>query len=613
MGSASYGYDYFCGANVYLSINGEPCLEVAGISYQMQDSTAPIYGYSSRIFDAVAIGQKIIKGNIVLNFVQPHYLAKLVTLTQKIDTMKSENVETRKELAQNLTGERTRILAEKEQVLRDREKLVEEINQDKLNLADMLEQLGADGENPQKLISLFEKQMREMDKYLEVIEKERKFQTRGGEDTRATEASNDYIMDPAKFYMLGLGHQIYTGPGGLRFAIEEVEGVKEIATTRDFDWTETVEQVPSSIFEEKPPELNTTLHYELMSVEKRREMFGYATLQEAERDREKRIEAYKWALQNMGGATFLNKGREFTTVEKMQLEKGTLHTDGLTAVGWMKPGNVEAYLKESPLFSVVGQNLGVGANGAIMYGDLDPNWRDRNMVYVTVNENMRNLEINSSMQDPYTFREDRLGSFYGTMNELNGYAQKKQYIAAYKALQDRKKIDDPTLMAMDAQEKEYNQQLQSVENMLADAKSGKAIESKKYDIDDPLKSLGDRTNSLRTAGRIEGLMNDFKEQVKKGQLDPRDMENMVSRIESDLASYYASKDSEAGDLSGPDAIVTDIGLLGPFSIDINFAKEYTIRILDAFFTSRGSMIQIDESAIVEEYTFFARDIIGVRQ
>ena len=62
-----------------------------------------------------------------------------------------------------------------------------------------------------------------------------------------------------------------------------------------------------------------------------------------------------------------------------------------------------------------------------------------------------------------------------------------------------------------------------------------------------------------------------------------------------------------------DPITTDIGLLGPFNIDIHFAKSYTIRIIDAFFTSRGSMIQIDESAIVEEYSFFARDIQSVDQ
>ena len=71
MSNASFGYDYFCGANVYIKVNGQAAIEAAGISYQVQDSTSPIYGYSSRIFDAVAVGQKIVKGSLIINFVHP--------------------------------------------------------------------------------------------------------------------------------------------------------------------------------------------------------------------------------------------------------------------------------------------------------------------------------------------------------------------------------------------------------------------------------------------------------------------------------------------------------------------------------------------------------------
>lgn len=78
MASNYFGYDYFCGANVHISIAGQPVYEVAGIRYQEESSTMPIYGYSSRIFDAVATGQKIIKGHFIINFIHPNYIANIL-------------------------------------------------------------------------------------------------------------------------------------------------------------------------------------------------------------------------------------------------------------------------------------------------------------------------------------------------------------------------------------------------------------------------------------------------------------------------------------------------------------------------------------------------------
>ena len=76
--SSFFGYSYFSGANCYVKINGIPALEMAGISYQVQESTQPIFGYSSRIFDAVAMGQKIVRGNFVINFIAPNYIARII-------------------------------------------------------------------------------------------------------------------------------------------------------------------------------------------------------------------------------------------------------------------------------------------------------------------------------------------------------------------------------------------------------------------------------------------------------------------------------------------------------------------------------------------------------
>lgn len=74
MSTNFYPYDYFCGANVFITMDGQPILEAAGISYTEQDSMQPIYGYSSRLFDAVAPGQKIIQGTLVVNQVDPDYV-----------------------------------------------------------------------------------------------------------------------------------------------------------------------------------------------------------------------------------------------------------------------------------------------------------------------------------------------------------------------------------------------------------------------------------------------------------------------------------------------------------------------------------------------------------
>ena len=69
-----FGYQYNCGANCTVAINDMYLAEVVGISYNVMDSATPIYGYSSRLFDAVAPGQKLVQGSFVINYVQPNYI-----------------------------------------------------------------------------------------------------------------------------------------------------------------------------------------------------------------------------------------------------------------------------------------------------------------------------------------------------------------------------------------------------------------------------------------------------------------------------------------------------------------------------------------------------------
>ncbi|MAH50881.1 hypothetical protein CMI37_34010 [Candidatus Pacearchaeota archaeon] len=77
-----YNYEYFSGANVKISfknvdLSNSPDIEViecAGLSYSVQNSQQPIYGYSSTQFDAMLPGREIVQGNFVLNYIKPDYL-----------------------------------------------------------------------------------------------------------------------------------------------------------------------------------------------------------------------------------------------------------------------------------------------------------------------------------------------------------------------------------------------------------------------------------------------------------------------------------------------------------------------------------------------------------
>lgn len=72
--SSYFGFEYFCGANVLVRIGSMPLLEASGLSYSIQETKRPIYGYSSRFFDVVARGQVIVQGQLAINYVHQDYL-----------------------------------------------------------------------------------------------------------------------------------------------------------------------------------------------------------------------------------------------------------------------------------------------------------------------------------------------------------------------------------------------------------------------------------------------------------------------------------------------------------------------------------------------------------
>lgn len=71
-------YQYFSGANTYIEFNNNKLIECAGISYSLQNSQQPIYGYGSTVFDAVLPGREIIQGTFVINYTEPNYIVTLL-------------------------------------------------------------------------------------------------------------------------------------------------------------------------------------------------------------------------------------------------------------------------------------------------------------------------------------------------------------------------------------------------------------------------------------------------------------------------------------------------------------------------------------------------------
>lgn len=69
---------YFTSAQVNASINGTVLDELNTIQWALQTNTIPIYGYSSRDYDALGSGRSLVQGQLVLNYVTENYLLTLI-------------------------------------------------------------------------------------------------------------------------------------------------------------------------------------------------------------------------------------------------------------------------------------------------------------------------------------------------------------------------------------------------------------------------------------------------------------------------------------------------------------------------------------------------------
>lgn len=88
MTSDSFDYQYFCGANVSLSLNDSE-LDAVGISYQVSYSKQPIYSYFSKYYDAVLNGKEMVQGKFVLNFSGNDFLKTALSKNTNVNSLSS--------------------------------------------------------------------------------------------------------------------------------------------------------------------------------------------------------------------------------------------------------------------------------------------------------------------------------------------------------------------------------------------------------------------------------------------------------------------------------------------------------------------------------------------
>ncbi len=73
-GSGPYDLQYYSGNQAQIYIGDVLIDEVTSFHYSVRQSKAPVYGYASQLFDAVAPGQVLVQGSFSVNFVESGYL-----------------------------------------------------------------------------------------------------------------------------------------------------------------------------------------------------------------------------------------------------------------------------------------------------------------------------------------------------------------------------------------------------------------------------------------------------------------------------------------------------------------------------------------------------------
>ena len=74
LGNINYEHDYYSGSQIQIMIGDVLIDSAIGLSYQIQQSKMPIYGYANQYYAFVADGQVMVSGNLVIAFKESGYL-----------------------------------------------------------------------------------------------------------------------------------------------------------------------------------------------------------------------------------------------------------------------------------------------------------------------------------------------------------------------------------------------------------------------------------------------------------------------------------------------------------------------------------------------------------
>src|SRR5678809_314400 len=93
VGSSIYDLDYFSSQQAALYIGDVFVDEVIALSYSVQQSKTPIYGYASQLFDAVSHGTVIVQGQFSVNFKESGYLWLILHRYKRFQNAVDETLE----------------------------------------------------------------------------------------------------------------------------------------------------------------------------------------------------------------------------------------------------------------------------------------------------------------------------------------------------------------------------------------------------------------------------------------------------------------------------------------------------------------------------------------
>lgn len=74
----AFNEEFFSGADISLKFHGEVVSDISQFQYQLQEQMKPIYGYQSRLFDSMAIGNRIVIGSFAIPLSDVDFIHKAI-------------------------------------------------------------------------------------------------------------------------------------------------------------------------------------------------------------------------------------------------------------------------------------------------------------------------------------------------------------------------------------------------------------------------------------------------------------------------------------------------------------------------------------------------------